>query len=88
VIRRTHPALAGLQCRIGRPLPGRRPVSHHYLAGYNAAIQACNAEGAVVLEQGEPKGFVNDYVDGWRSGLAMARALGVRELVAVGGESS
>ncbi len=73
-----HPAHAGLGTKVGRDLPGRQKASSCYLAGYNAALSAANQEGESILEQSEPRGFVPDFVDGWRFGLSLCRALGFR----------
>lgn len=71
-----HPAIAGLGTRIGRPLPGRQRATPEYLAGYNAALRAGCAEGEQLLQQSEPRGFVPDFLDGWRTGVALVAALG------------
>jgi hypothetical protein len=72
-----HPLLITPDLKVGRTLPGRKPVHAQYLAGCNAATRACLAEGSAVLSQPEPRGFSQHYLDGWRCGLAMVRAVGV-----------
>lgn len=76
--RLSHPALAGLGAKVGRRLPGRCPNSAAWMAGYNAALTAACIYGASVLDQPVPCGLEQAYCDGWASGLALARALGVR----------
>lgn len=73
---REHPAVASLSTRIGRPLIGRKRATPNYLAGYNAALRAACIEGEQLQQQSEPTGFVTDFVEGWRTGIMLAQALG------------